>query len=219
MCTDDRSEIICLISIDSTHFSRESLETITDWAEKRHSAIRYLVLEVPERHNIRAFEGFSEGEAIQLIRERGRDCRERLGLKDSSLISWDCVCERVGFKPILGKVLECFEHNGSFRRHCLSQTFSNLQPRFLQKGISKKSDPLVRTAVHYLLEELAIKMGAFQTGVFEGEVLPVDEMGVVTDLYSGKYIDCPVSERGFKVFSIQNGNVRLTEYNRQACNS
>ena len=212
MHTAERSELICLISIDSTHFSRESLVAFTDWAEERNAAIRHLVLEYPERHNIRAFEGLSEKEALELAKARGRECRERLGLKAASVVSWDQLSQSIGFEYTLGKVLDCFQCNGSFRRHCLSQTFSNLQPRFLQRGIAKKSNPLVRAAVHYLLEELSIKMGVFQSGVFDGEVLPVDEMGVVTRLYSGKYIDCPVSKRGFRVFSFQNGSMRLTEY-------
>ena len=104
-------------------------------------------------------------------------------------------------------------------RHCLSQTFSNLRPRFLQHGVKKKSDAMVSRCVFYLLEELAIKVGAFETGEFTGELLPHGEMDVTNAIYSGAYFECPVSRKGFNVFSMTPDGISQVHYSHPGADS
>jgi tRNA-dependent cyclodipeptide synthase len=207
-------ELLCLVSIGSTSFNRELIIQFDRWAAEDHYLIRYIILSEPERHNIEAFEGASDAESVVLARQRATACQRNLGLSDVALLSWQEVCPRIHFEEAYGRVMDCYASNKSFQRHCLSQTFSNLQPRFLQRGVRKKSDAMVRKSVFYLLEELAIKVGAFTTGEFAGEVLPHPEMDVTNAIYSGVYFRCPVSRRGFKVFSMTPEGIARVDYSQ-----
>jgi tRNA-dependent cyclodipeptide synthase len=207
-------ELLCLVSIGSTWFNREVIAQFNRWAKDSHYQIRYIILSEPERHNIEAFEGIAEAESAALARKRAISCQQNLGLCDAAMLSWDEVCPRIGFEEAYKKVINCYTTNKSFQRHCLSQTFSNLQPRFLQHGVRKKSDAKVRKSVFYLLEELAIKVGAFETSVFAGEVLPHKEMDVANAIYSGAYFDCSVSRNGFNVFSLTPEGISRIHYSQ-----
>ena len=205
-------ELLCLVSIGSTWFNRELIAQLDRWAKESHYLIRYIILSEPERHNIEVFEGVSEAESAALAGKRAIACQHSLGLSDAAMLSWEEVRPRVGFEEAYKKVMNCYTTNKSFQRHCLSQTFSNLQPRFLQHGVRKKSDAKVRKSVFYLLEELAIKVGAFETGAFVGEVLPHKEMDVTNAIYSGAYFECPVSRKGFNVFSLTADGIARVHY-------
>lgn len=78
---------------------------------------------------------------------------------------------------------------------------------------------MVRKTVPYLLEELAIKVGAFETGEFAGEVLPHKEMDVTNEIYSGTYFNCPVSRRGFQVFSMTPEGITQVNYSQPGADS
>lgn len=212
-------ELLCLVSIGSTWFNRELITQFDRWAIDSHYLIRYIILSEPERHNIEAFEGASDAESAMLARKRAIACQHNLGLSDTSMLSWEEVCPRIGFEEAYKKVMNCYATNKSFQRHCLSQTFSNLHPRFLQHGVRKKSDEMVRKSVFYLLEELAIKVGAFETGEFAGELLPHGEMDVTNAIYSGTYFECPVSRKGFKVFSMTADGISRVNYSQRGADS
>jgi tRNA-dependent cyclodipeptide synthase len=212
-------ELLCLISIGSTSFNRELIAQFDRWAGENHYRIRYIILSEPERHNIEAFEGVSDVESAVRTKERAIACRRNLGLSDGAMLAWEEVGPRIGFAESYSKVMDCYATNKSFQRHCLSQTFSNLRPRFLQHGVKKKSDAMVRKCVFYLLEELAIKVGAFETGEFTGELLPHGEMDVTNAIYSGTYFECPVSRKGFKVFSMTPDGISHVHYSQPGADS
>jgi tRNA-dependent cyclodipeptide synthase len=216
---ENSHELLCLISIGSTSFNKELIQRFNRWAQNYDYIIRYVILSEPERHNIQAFESLSDAESAVLARKRAIECQRQLGLSDAAMLSWEKVCPRIGFEEAYEKIRDCYATNKSFQRHCLSQTFSNLQPRFLQHGVKKKSDALVRKTVSYLLEELALKIGAFETGEFAGEVLPHREMDVTNEIYSGTYFNCPVSRKGFQVFSMTPEGMSQVKYSQSGADS
>ncbi len=164
--------------------------------------IGYVILSIPERHNICVFKSLGAEVAQSLAKEQALACQYKLGLSDDRLISWEEICNRVQFDSAYERVVAQYQNHRSFKAHCLSQTYSNLQPRFREIGVRKKTDERVRQSVFYLLEELAIKVGAFESGEFHGEILPREEMNIVQKIYEGTYFPCRASNRGFRVISM-----------------
>jgi tRNA-dependent cyclodipeptide synthase len=214
LVVENYNELFCLVSIGSTWFNGALIDQFDRWARDSHYRIRYIILTEPERHNIEVFEGVSQAESAALARRRAIAYQHSLGLSNAAMLSWEEVCPRIGFEEAYKKVMNCYTTNKSFQRHCLSQTFSNLQPRFVRHGVRRKSDPKVHKSVFYLLEELAIKIGAFESGAFAGEVLPHKEMDVTSAIYSGTYFECPVSRKGFNVFSVTPEGISRVQYAR-----
>lgn len=201
-----------MISVGSSLFHNGLIRELDDWAAGRRMRVGYVMLSVPERHNMRVFRSLSEDAALSLAKEHGRICQEKLSLPDSRLISWEYLCSRVHFQEAYRKLCDQYRDNRSFRAHCLSQTFSNLQPRFHEIGVKKKTDERVRNSAFYLLEELAIKIGAFESGAFYGEILPRLEMDIVHEIYTGSYFPCTVSAKGFRVISLLPSGASQTDY-------
>jgi hypothetical protein len=196
---EDQRELYCLVSVNSASFDSKIIGHFNAWTQDRGAKLRYVLLSYPERHNIRVFESVTEEEALSIADAHALSYREKLGLSDSELMTWKEICDRVGFEKEFDRVLKFYRTNRSFRAHCLSQTFSNLQPRFKAIGVKKKSDERVQHAASYLLEELAVKVGAFEGGAFSGEILPKEEMPVVKEIYAGSYLPCRVSKSGFQL--------------------
>lgn len=208
-------EFYCLVSIHSAAFNSQLICNFKDWAGNHDMKVRYVILSYPERHNVSVFDSVEEEEAQSIASANALSFQKKLGLADSDLMSWQEIGDRVGFEQKLKKVMESYRTNRSFRAHCLSQTFSNLQPRFQAIGIKKKSDARVQRAVFYLLEELAIKVGAFESGEFTGEILPKAEMPIVQKLYAGSYLPCNVSKQGFRVIYWNQQGMSEVEYSQE----
>lgn len=208
----EHPDLFCMISVGSSIFNNGLIRKLDAWAESRGMRIGYVMLSIPERHNIEVFNSLDNEAALSLAEKHGRECQEKLSLSDGRLISWKDICGRVHFNEAHEKLLEQYQNNRSFRAHCLSQTFSNLQPRFHEIGVKKKTDEPVRRSASYLLEELAIKVGAFESGAYIGEILPRLEMGIVENIYAGSYFPCIVSAKGFRVISLLDSGVSQKDY-------
>jgi len=208
-------ELICLISVGSSFFSPEVIHKLDNWAAEHQIRIRYVILGNPERHNIRVFESVGEEKAQFLATEHAIAYQQKLGLPDGHLIAWDEICAHTRFSSVFERIFSQFQNNRSFKAHCLSQTFSNLRPRFRAIGVRNKRDDRVGICVFYLLEELAIKVGAFESGKFRGEILPREEMDIVKAIYDGSYFDCSVSSKGFSVLSFSESGVSEINYKPQ----
>jgi tRNA-dependent cyclodipeptide synthase len=176
----------CLVSIESSHFTPGLVEAYRVWARQR-AMLSFVLLEGPERHNVAVFEGVSEVRALTLCRERGNQLAAFLRLSDLELLHWDDFRLLIPYTRVFRQVTRAFREDSSFRRHCLSQTFSNLQPKFRRLGVRNNRDPLVKRATEYLLEEVAAKLAAVESGAFTGEILPGPEMGLMARVYSGRY--------------------------------
>jgi tRNA-dependent cyclodipeptide synthase len=208
---DDR-ELICLISIGSSLFNPDLIREFDGWAADHRMRIRYAILGNPERHNIRVFQSVGEETAQSIAVEHSIACQEKLGLPDANLIGWDEICTRTRYNSVLERILSQFQKDRSFKAHCLSQTFSNLRPRFREIGVRNKADARVGLSVFYLLEELAIKIGAFEYGEFYGEILPREEMDIVKEIYAGTYFACNVSKKGFRVICLSKSGHSQIDY-------
>jgi tRNA-dependent cyclodipeptide synthase len=209
-------ELYCLVSIGSSLFTKDVIGRLGDWAAHQDLKVRFVILSEPERHNIKAFEKVGYEKAAALAEDRADIYAKEYGLTGSSAMTWGEICRRLPFETDLKRIQEYYGTNKSFQRNCLSHTFSNLQPRFRRHGVRKKSHPLVQEAVYYLLEELAIKVGAFESGEFAGEIIPHDEMEITKAIYSGSYFSCTVSATGFRVISMTPSGISQTEYTRRS---
>ncbi len=147
-------------------------------------------VEIPERHKVEVFERLPASVSLDLARERGGRIIEELGHGGVAFTGWDEICRELGWSRTFEMVFKCFQGTPSFRRHCLSQTFSNLQPRFRKIGVEKKNEAQVERCACYLLEELALKACLFSSDRFAGEIMPSAENGLVLAVYGGKYFPC-----------------------------
>src|SRR5262249_43285969 len=107
---------------------------------------------------------------------------------------WVDLCLSVSWQSVYNEVSTRYEERGAFRRHCLSQTFSSLQPRFRLYDVRSKRHPLVEKCVPYLLEEIALKVAIVRSGLFRGEIMPTPESDLMRAVYAGRYL--PLDTRG-----------------------
>jgi|GEM_PF-6390120 len=89
--------------------------------------------------------------------------------------------------PYLGNVYSEYYRDASFRRHCKSQVFRNLQPKLRELGILKHTSRLIEVLVPFLLAEIAYYLFVFDTGVYEQTYGLEPEMGIITDIKARKY--------------------------------
>lgn len=89
--------------------------------------------------------------------------------------------------PYLSAVYAEFYKDASFRRHCKSQVFRNLQPKLRELGILKHTSSLTEILVPFLLAEIAFYLFVFDTGRYERTYGLEQEMGIITDIRAGKY--------------------------------
>lgn len=89
--------------------------------------------------------------------------------------------------PYLSAVYAEFFKDASFRRHCKSQVFRNLQPKLRELGILKHTSSLTEILAPFLLAEIAYYLFVFDTGSYERTYGLEQEMGIITDIRAGKY--------------------------------
>lgn len=207
-------KLYCLISVGSSSFSRASVEHLRRTALDLGGNLSFILLDELEAVNIEVFESLSRDQAHKIAKERAEEKHSALGLHHFGAMSWREACATVDFEGWRKEVWELFEKQGSFRRHVLSQTFRNLQPKFEKKGAKKKTDPLVARGASYLLDEIAWKIAAFCGGPFDGEVVPKEENEIVIEIYKGTYFDCPVRSPGFKLIEVNHTSSHIRLYER-----
>jgi len=181
-------KMLSLISVGSQLFDTALLAEYSRWTKAQDLDLLCVILDGPERHNVKLFEHLEDSEAVQVAHSRGLEAVERLQQSGATICFWSEILSLVPYDRWRISVFDAFEQSSRFRHESLNETFRNLQPRFRSHGIMKKNDPLVRVAVKYLLEEVAFKVAAYYSGLFEGEILPKPESNLVMSIYNGEYI-------------------------------
>ena len=207
-------ELICLLDLASPVLDRNLIHLLNKWAESHSMVIRYVVLPGPEHFKVTILNDVNEDAAKGTVVEKEADWMQKLGIADANLISWDEMCDRVNFKAAFQKISSMYLNDAFFRNNCRSQVYSDLQQRFKQMGVQNKGDERVRVDqwIDYLLEELALKVGAFESGEFHGEILLGQERRIVRRVYAGIYFPCSVSNRGFEVISLTRSRISRSQY-------
>jgi tRNA-dependent cyclodipeptide synthase len=198
---DEHRSFFWLISVGSGRLSSGLVTEYRSWAEELGDRIHFMVLEAPERFNVSIFEGRSLPDAALIAKQRAWAVQRELNLPSSEVTPWARLRDQIGYSFQRERIYAQYNKDRSFERHCLSQTYSNLQPRFRRVGVDRKTHPKVKIAVNYLLEELAIKIGVFENGPFDGEIVPFGEMEVTKRIYSGHYFPCTCRAGGFRVIT------------------
>ena len=182
--------IVSLVSVNNKRFTAQLFGEYSRWAAAARADFIGVVLDRPERHNLLVFENLCPLDAeVEAIR-RGKEIGARLSGSGARVLAWDEFCHRVDYDRFHQVVYDTFHANGPFRRRCLNQAFSTLQPRFRQLGVSKKTDPFVGVAVNYLLEEIALKVAIWTNSLYLGEIMPKPEANLILDVYREKYFQC-----------------------------
>jgi serine/threonine protein kinase len=210
-CVD--RELVCLLDLSSPILNKDLVHVLNTWVDTHSMQIRYVLLPGPKRHKVRVLEDFA-GEAPEEMDKQDAEWVQDLGIPSASILRWDEICARVDFKAAYKKVLEAYRDNVSFKELCLSQTESDLQPRFDALGVQNQWDARVwvNRWVRYLLEELALKVALFESGEFHGEILPQAEKDIVRRIYEGAYFPCWVGNRGFEVISLTRSRISHANY-------
>lgn len=198
---------LCLVSVSSEQFSRALVNAYREWADVNGCSLRFVLMDAPERFNILEFEGAGQEAAPDLAAARGRDRSRLMGLSDDEMVTWREAIASVGFEEWLVQAQKLFYGGGSFRRHVLSEVFSNLQPRFRRKGVHRKGAKAVERCAPYLLEEIAFKAAVFSSGAFFGELAPRPETGLMLAIYGGRYLGVGVHQKGFE-YVFHDGSFR-----------
>lgn len=199
MSDHSHRRLYSLISVDSTVFSRDLFVSYRDWCEKTGYSLLAVLLDYPERFNVSALQDVALDKALDISRERASDRLRELVVEGVEYCNWEDGTRHIEYERAHEMVSMKYRAEGRFRRHVLSQTFSNLQPVFRRRGVAKKSDPLVEACVPYLLEEIAFKIAAFAGGPFAGEIMPRPESELVLRFYRGEYMAWKVRHEGFLV--------------------
>lgn len=89
--------------------------------------------------------------------------------------------------PYLAAVYTEYYINSSFKRHCKSQMFQNLQPKLRDVGIINHKSDLLELIAPFLLAEIAFYLFAFDKGEYD-EIYGLEaEMNIIADIKNNKY--------------------------------
>lgn len=193
------SRFVCLISPESPVYSRALLQAYARRAAKEGSRLQSILIDLPNRFNISVFENVPLEEASRLAASRGAIQLKELAIPEVSLVGWTTVASSPSYWYWLSVVTRYYRQSGTFRRHCLNETFSNLQPRFRRLGVTTKRNPAVSTCVQFLLEEIACKVSSFVNPDVTGELMPHRESQLFLQIYSGRYFNCTRNGDPFRI--------------------
>ena len=90
-------------------------------------------------------------------------------------------------KPYLSKVYCEFYSNESFKRHCKSQIFQNLQPKLRTVGITNHKSGLIELLCPFLLTEIAFYLYLYHTGEYKEVFGLENEMEILEAIRNRKY--------------------------------
>jgi quinol monooxygenase YgiN len=89
--------------------------------------------------------------------------------------------------PYTCAVYNEYYSNVSFKRHCKSQIFQNLQPKLRDVNILNHKSKLVELIAPFLLVEIALYLFVFHTGRYQKIFGLESEMNIIIDIKDGKY--------------------------------
>jgi len=197
--TNASGSLVCLISVSNQRFTKALISRFGEWAALHEMALICIVLDGPERHNVAVFEKRSAEDADAEARTRGASLMRELAAPGVCFIDWAEAKAAIQWHPAFAMLKRQYGLNGPFRRHCLSQTFSSLRPRFRQIGVNNKKHPAVERCVQYLLEEIALKIALVRSGRFRGEIMPVPETDLMMAIYGDRYFELGLRRNQFLI--------------------
>ena len=174
-------------------------------AETQGFEIECCLLDVPEVANLQHLTELGESEMRELVDEQVSKMRTVIQstFPKAVITTWSDYERVPEFQHCLQIVFAEYSNSKSFRNHCHSQTFQNLEPVLRNKGVTRKSHPVVASLSSYLLRELALLIYVERRVEIEGFVAPRSEMSIQTSISVGKYPNlaalCPAHKKTFVV--------------------
>jgi len=95
--------------------------------------------------------------------------------------------------------------NASFKRHCKSQIFQNLQPKLRDLNITNHKSNLIELIAPFLIAEIALYLYIFSMEYYQIIFGFENEMGIIADIKNGKY-------PSFNIFIKQKTDYQKVEF-------
>lgn len=89
--------------------------------------------------------------------------------------------------PYMAAVYNEYYNNASFKRHCKSQIFQNLQPKLRDVKITNHKSDLLEILAPFLLAEIAFYLYAFHKEEYDIIYGLESEMNIIADIKNNKY--------------------------------
>lgn len=89
--------------------------------------------------------------------------------------------------PYVAAVYNEYFTNASFKRHCKSQIFQNLQPKLRDVSILNHKSNLIELIAPFLLVEIALYLYVFDKAEYDRIYGLEAEMNIISDIKNGKY--------------------------------
>lgn len=182
---------ILLVSLGAKHARPENIELAIARAEGICSTLLVCALDTAEIINRGILFGEDEDSArkhldeiISTLESASRTCSGRIPVK---FMRMSDVLLNPSFSKYESLVRLAYEEDGAFQRHVDNQTFRNLQPLLIRRGVRRRNDPRIPALAQYLLLELALIFYVSEEGVADIQLGNEPEMGVVDSVFSGKY--------------------------------
>jgi hypothetical protein len=162
---------------------------VRHYAEQYHYHVECCLLDVPEIANMKHLMELDESKMSDIVDQQVDNMRQMIlgEFPEATVTKWSEYSGISEFQRYLHLLEDEYATNKSFRNHCHSQTYSNLEPVLRSKGIVKKSHPTVASLSGYLISELALLLYLEKNGNMAGFIAPRHEMQIQTSLAEGKY--------------------------------
>lgn len=178
---------LLLVSVGATAMTPGYVENVLRVAS---GTTHVVILDSIGAINEEIFEGAHPFDALAIALQRGSNLYDKLVplvRPPNELVKFSDFESSEGFRRHRTFIRQCYEMNRSFKNHCLSQTYRNLQPKLKKLKINSKRDKRVEFLSNYLLDELALILLFVCEFDVEVDYGPEMEMEILRDLFDARY--------------------------------